>query len=145
MDPLFSAQLPAANLPGGNNLAPRTMPQQNWANYAFGPEQSFFNNEPQPPGYAHGGGVHHGGGGLSHASGQGTGRSDDIQALLSDGEYVVDAETVALLGDGSNKAGADALDKLRVNVRRHKGKRLSKGRFSHNAKRPEQYLSGGLK
>ena len=75
--------------------------------------------------------------------GAGTGRSDDIPAVLSDGEYVIDAETVALLGDGSSKAGAKKLDELRVNVRKHKGRNLAKGKFSANAKRPEKYLSGG--
>jgi len=76
-------------------------------------------------------------------NGPGTGRSDDIPAVLSDGEYVIDAETVALLGDGSSKAGAKKLDELRVKVRKHKGKKLAKGRFSANAKNPEAYLSGG--
>ena len=75
--------------------------------------------------------------------GAGTGRSDDIPAVLSDGEYVMDAETVALLGDGSSKAGAKKLDELRVNLRRHKGANLAKGRFSVNAKSPEKYLNGG--
>ena len=63
--------------------------------------------------------------------------------MLSDGEYVIDAETVALLGDGSSKAGAKRLDELRVNIRKHKGRNLAKGKFSVNAKRPEKYLSGG--
>ena len=36
-----------------------------------------------------------------HVRGPGTGRSDDIPAVLSDGEYVIDSESVALLGDGS--------------------------------------------
>jgi hypothetical protein len=76
-------------------------------------------------------------------NGPGTGRSDEIPAVLSDGEYVIDAETVALLGDGSSKAGAKKLDDLRVKVRKHKGKKLAKGRFSANAKKPEAYLSGG--
>jgi hypothetical protein len=76
-------------------------------------------------------------------NGPGTGRSDDIPAVLSDGEYVIDAETVALLGDGSSKAGAKKLDELRVKIRKHKGQKLAKGRFSANAKRPEAYLSGG--
>ena len=75
--------------------------------------------------------------------GAGTGRSDDIPAVLSDGEYVLDAETVAMLGDGSNKAGAEKLDQFRVNLRRHKGANLAKGRISVNAKSPEKYLAGG--
>jgi hypothetical protein len=76
-------------------------------------------------------------------NGPGTGRSDDIPAMLSDGEYVFDAETVALLGDGSSKAGAKKLDDLRVKVRRHKGKKLAKGKFSHDAKPAEKYMVGG--
>jgi hypothetical protein len=75
--------------------------------------------------------------------GAGTGRSDEIPALLSDGEYVMDAETVAMLGDGSSEAGAKRLDDFRINVRKHKGRNLAKGKFSANAKRPEKYLTGG--
>ncbi len=75
--------------------------------------------------------------------GPGTGRSDEIPAMLSDGEYVMDAETVALLGDGSSKAGAKKLDDLRVKIRKHKGKKLAKGKFSHDAKAPERYMAGG--
>jgi len=75
--------------------------------------------------------------------GAGDGRSDDIPAVLSDGEYVMDAETVALLGNGSNKAGAAQLDRFRANVRKHKGKDLAKGRFSANAKNLQAYMAGG--
>jgi hypothetical protein len=85
-------------------------------------------------------------GGLSVISrfvrGGGTGRSDEINAKLSDGEYVIDAETVALLGDGSSKAGAKQLDQMREKIRQHKGNALSKGKFSPNAKSPLTYLKG---
>ena len=85
-------------------------------------------------------------GGLSALSrfvrGGGTGRSDEISAKLSDGEYVIDAETVAMLGDGSSKAGAQRLDQMRESVRQHKGKALSKGKFSPDAKSPLTYLKG---
>jgi len=84
------------------------------------------------------------GGPLSHyVQGGGTGRSDSIDAKLSDGEYVIDAETVALLGDGSSKAGAQKLDQFRANIRKQKGKALAQGKFSPNARNPEQYLMGG--
>ncbi|CAB4145440.1 hypothetical protein UFOVP1204_22 [uncultured Caudovirales phage] len=76
-------------------------------------------------------------------AGPGDGRSDDIPARLSDGEYVVDAETASLLGNGSPEAGARALDAMRRNVRIHKGGALSEGRFSPNAKTPEAYMRGG--
>jgi hypothetical protein len=63
------------------------------------------------------------GGGL--LSGAGTGQSDEIEGstpsgrrvLLSDGEYVIDAPTVAALGDGSTAAGARRLDQFRKQVR----------------------------
>jgi hypothetical protein len=78
-----------------------------------------------------------------YVKGAGTGRSDDIPARLSDGEYVMDAETVALLGDGSGSAGAKRLDEMRRNLRQHKAKNLMKGGFSHKAKAPHQYMARG--
>jgi hypothetical protein len=75
--------------------------------------------------------------------GMGSGRDDKIPARLSDGEYVMDAETVALLGDGSSDSGAKRLDAFRANIRKHKGKKLARGEFSVNAKKPEAYLKGG--
>jgi len=75
--------------------------------------------------------------------GPGDGRSDEIPAMLSDGEYVIDAETVALLGNGSNKAGAQQLDKFRANIRKHKGRELARGQFSVKAKAPDAYLPKG--
>jgi hypothetical protein len=79
------------------------------------------------------------------ASGSGHGRSDTINARLSDGEYVIDAETVALLGNGSTKAGASVLDMMRKQVRQQKGKALAKGNFSPDAKSPLAYMKGGVK
>ncbi len=78
-----------------------------------------------------------------YVKGQGTGRSDDIPARLSDGEYVMDAESVALLGDGSGSAGARRLDEMRQNLRKHKATNLKKGGFSHKAKQPHQYMARG--
>jgi hypothetical protein len=76
------------------------------------------------------------------ARGAGSGRDDVIDAKLSDGEYVIDAETVALLGDGSSKEGARRLEEMRNKIRRHKGKTLAKGKFSPNAKSPLAYIKG---
>lgn len=99
------------------------------------------------PAMAHGG--HYNGGhqgALSavsrFAKGAGSGRDDLIDAKLSDGEYVMDAETVSLLGDGSSKEGARRLEQMRKNIRQHKGKTLAKGKFSPNAKSPLSYLKG---
>jgi hypothetical protein len=111
-------------------------------NYGTRPEQLYYEpqatNEAAPPVQAaHGGPLSH------YVQGGGTGRSDSIDAKLSDGEYVIDAETVALLGDGSSKAGAQRLDQFRANIRKQKGKALAQGKFSPNARAPEQYLMGG--
>ena len=51
-----------------------------------------------------------------YACGGGTGQSDDIPAMLHDGDYVMDAETVSALGDGSSKAGKHVLDGFRTQV-----------------------------
>lgn len=74
------------------------------------------------------------------ARGGGSGRDDTIDAKLSDGEYVMDAETVALLGDGSTTSGARRLDQMRAKIRQHKGKSMARGKFSANAKSPLAYL-----
>jgi hypothetical protein len=54
-----------------------------------------------------------------YAGGRGTGQSDDIPAMLHDGDYVMDADAVAAFGDGSSKAGNDALMKFLHQVPHH--------------------------
>jgi hypothetical protein len=56
----------------------------------------------------------------SAVTGPGDGQSDDIPAMLADGEYVFDADTVAQLGNGSTKAGSKILDRFREELRAHK-------------------------
>lgn len=154
LNPTFSAKLPSPNLPAATPRPATALPQteQDWYRYGYGPEQSFFSNVPQGArntstaytGYAEGGSTGYGQRSRSSfaVGGPGDGRDDKIPAVLSDGEYVMDAETVAMLGNGSSKAGAEALDRFRVNIRKHKGRDLAKGKFSANAKKPEQYLKG---
>jgi hypothetical protein len=96
-----------------------------------------YNQTVQRPGYARGGALSQV---ARMARGSGSGRADTIDAKLSDGEYVMDAETVAMLGDGSTKEGARRLDQMRTSLRAHKGKALAKGKFSPNAKSPLSYL-----
>jgi hypothetical protein len=139
--------------------------------YGMGPEHNFFENTPAvaapqigvaPPvrvpmnsGGAlndvrtfHGKGSAHSGTIPQFVSG-GTaagGREDNIDAKLSENEYVIDAETVALLGDGSPEAGAKKLDTMRKQIRSHKGKALANGKISPNAKdSPLAYLAKGGK
>lgn len=68
----------------------------------------------QPRQLAHGGDVQ----GL--LAGGSPGQEDDVNASLSHGEYVVDADTVSALGDGNTEAGAAELDRMREAIRRHK-------------------------
>jgi hypothetical protein len=77
----------------------------------------------------------------AEVKGEGDGQSDDIPAMLADGEYVIDADVVAALGNGSNKAGADVLDKFRQNIRTHK-RSNSIGKIPPKAKSPLAYLKG---
>ena len=55
-----------------------------------------------------------------YVKGKGDGQSDDIPAMLADGEFVWDADTVAQLGNGSSDAGAKFLDEFRKSIRSHK-------------------------
>lgn len=144
-----------------NTGAPMT--QQDWYTYGSRPEASFFSNNSVPlaqaTGVAHakGGALSHlqdeGGYGMPefdsavehHVNGPGDGTSDDIPAKLSDGEYVMDANTVSMLGNGSNKAGAARLDALRQNLRKHAAKSMTKGKQFMKAKPPEAYMKGGAK
>lgn len=77
----------------------------------------------------------------SYVEGPGDGQSDDIPAMLADGEYVIDAETVAQLGNGSNKAGAKILDKFRENIREHK-RSAPHDKIPPKAKSALAYLKG---
>lgn len=77
--------------------------------------------------------------------GMGDGRSDHVDAKLSPGEFVQDAETVALLGNGDNSAGARGMEAIREAIRRDKGNALAKGKFSPDAKSPEHYARVGMK
>jgi predicted nucleic acid-binding Zn-ribbon protein len=51
-----------------------------------------------------------------YAEGKGDGQSDDIKALLNEGDYVMDAEAVAQLGNGSSKAGKSVLEQFRKSM-----------------------------
>jgi len=97
-------------------------------------EARLMDSVPRLGGYAGGG----------YAAGGTKGQDDKIPAMLSDGEFVMDAETVSMLGDGNNAAGASALEQLRRNVRKQKrGAPVDK--IPSKAKKPEQYLKKGKK
>jgi hypothetical protein len=132
-------------------------------NYGYGPQQRFFTPASyvpietaadgglmgQAPGYYRYGRQPMQQGGrminsplAQYGQGGAHGRSDDVPAVLSDGEYVIDAETVALLGNGSVDAGANQLDRMREEIRKHKGRNLAQGKISPDARSPLSYLKG---
>lgn len=87
-------------------------------------------------------------GGLGHVKGPGDGTSDSIalkNAYLSNGEYVIDAPTVSMAGNGSNDAGAKVFDRIRSDIRKHGGKALARGKQPMTAKQVNvaNYMGGG--
>ena len=83
-------------------------------------------------------------GGLSglggkYVEGKGDGTSDDITAMLADGEYVFSADVVSALGNGSNKAGAQVLDKT-VEAIRSRARSAPPDKLPPDAKSPLEYM-----
>lgn len=114
------------------------MPTQDWYTYGRRPEVEFFRNNRIPVRKAAHGGLMRMANG-SYVPSQGNGGQDDkIPAVLSDGEYVMDATTVSDLGDGNPEAGAKKLDRLRDEVAKQKGRRERVPPKAHAS--PLQYL-----
>lgn len=80
-------------------------------------------------------------GALGLLAGGTAGQSDEVNARLSDGEYVMDADVVAALGDGNTVAGAKKLDQMRENIRAHKRSAGPKS-IPPKAKNISSYLKG---
>jgi predicted nucleic acid-binding Zn-ribbon protein len=55
----------------------------------------------------------------TYVKGPGDGTSDSVPAMLANGEFVIPADVVSKLGNGSNDAGADALSQMLVSIRKH--------------------------
>jgi len=80
-----------------------------------------------PPGHSEGGEIEghnpefYSEGGLQHfVQGGGTGTSDSVPAMLANGEFVIPADVVSGLGNGSNDSGAQILDQFLKAIRAHK-------------------------
>lgn len=77
--------------------------------------------------------------GGKYVQGKGDGTSDDITAMLADGEYVLSADVVSALGNGSNKAGAQVLDKT-VQAIRSRARSTAPDKLPPDAKSPLEYI-----
>jgi len=60
--------------------------------------------------------------GNRYVKGNGDGTSDSIPAMLANGEFVIPADVVSSLGNGSNDSGAKILDEFLSAIRDHKRK-----------------------
>lgn len=69
------------------------------------------------------------------------GQSDLIEARLSPGEYVMDAESVSALGDGNTEAGIAKLDELRRKLREQK-RNAPTNDIPSQARGPLSYMQG---
>lgn len=146
-----SATMPTAGMPfktsstsGSSNLAGLTSSSGSGALSRAG--LSMLDSNQTISGFAKGGLAEHNpefitGATGHHVKGAGDGQSDSIPAMLADGEYVFDADTVAALGNGSNDAGARILDKMRQNIRKHK-RSAPVGKIPPKAKSPLEYMKG---
>jgi hypothetical protein len=73
-------------------------------------------------------------------TGEGDGQSDDIPAMLADGEFVIPADVVAALGNGSTKAGSDKLYDMMHSIRAEHRSADPKS-LPPQAKSPLDYIS----
>ena len=80
-------------------------------------------------------------GGLQHryVKGDGDGTSDDVPAMLANGEFVIPADVVSSLGNGSNDSGSKVLDNFLETIREHKQKHDAK-HLPPDSKGPLAYL-----
>jgi hypothetical protein len=87
-------------------------------------------------------------GGLSaehrYVKGPGDGTSDSVPAMLANGEFVIPADVVSSLGNGSNDSGAQILDEFLRTIRDHKHKSDAK-KLPPDSKGPLSYLQQAKK
>ena len=75
-----------------------------------------------------------------YVTGAGDGTSDSVPAMLANGEFVIPADIVSSLGNGSNDSGAKILDEFLRVIREHK-KKHDVRRLPPNSKGPLSYLT----
>jgi len=74
-----------------------------------------------------------------YVRGPGDGTSDSVPAMLANGEFVIPADVVSDLGNGSNDSGASVLDNFLKSIRQHRQANGSKG-LPPDSKGPLAYL-----
>lgn len=139
--PGYSSGLPSYHMESSS-----TPYQGNWYTYGERPQDPLYKNR-AVQGLKHGGMPQAGqpmasplssAVGSGQVRGPGDGHSDSVPAMLSKDEFVMPADVVGYLGNGSSDAGGDALNGMVKNVRAHKA---TKG-FPPKAKSPLAYIKG---
>lgn len=75
----------------------------------------------------------------TYVKGDGDGTSDSVPAMLANGEFVIPADVVSSLGNGSNDSGAQVLDEFLKTIREHK-RRADAKHLPPDSKGPLGYL-----
>ena len=85
-------------------------------------------------------------GGLNnrYVEGRGDGTSDSIPAMLANNEFVIPADVVSALGNGSSEAGAGVLEKFMQQIRKHK-RSTPPSELPPQSKGPLEYLSEAMR
>jgi hypothetical protein len=76
----------------------------------------------------------------TYVKGEGDGTSDSVAAMLANGEFVIPADVVSKLGNGSNDAGASVLDEFLSTIREH-AQRHNPKELPPDSKGPLAYLA----
>jgi hypothetical protein len=84
-----------------------------------------------------------GGLGNMYVRGDGDGTSDSVPAMLANNEFVIPADVVSALGNGSSEAGAGVLEKFMYEIRNHKQAHNPKD-LPPQSKGPLEYLSSAM-
>lgn len=134
---------PVTKADGGKINLPQVQSINNFIDHDF--------NSNYAPQMAAGGQTHSGGldhvpefyseGGLKHrfVQGAGDGTSDSVPAMLANGEFVIPADVVSGLGNGSNDSGAKILDEFLKVIRRDK-RAAGPDKLPADSKGPQAYL-----
>jgi hypothetical protein len=79
-----------------------------------------------------------------HVQGDGDGTSDSVPAMVAKDEFVLPADVVSSLGNGSSEAGASVLDQFVEIIRQHKQSNQP-SELPPQSKGPLEYLSSAMK
>lgn len=84
-----------------------------------------------------------GGLGNMYVKGDGDGTSDDVPAMLANNEFVIPADVVSALGNGSSEAGAGVLENFMYEIRKHKQSHDPR-ELPPQSRGPLEYLSAAM-